>query len=66
MSLGRLKIYLRHTGGSMKRIFQMLAVVIAMGALVQTISSAYSEAKSPNSVKSETKANGREGNEPGV
>lgn len=50
----------------MKRIFQMLAVVIAMGALVQTISAAYSEAKSPNSVKSETMANGREGNEPGV
>ena len=50
----------------MKRIFQMLAIMIAMGALVQTISSAYSAAKSPNSVKAGTSANGRDGNEPGI
>jgi len=50
----------------MKRIFQMLTIMIAMGALVQTISLAYSQAKSPNSAKIKTITNGREGNEPGV
>ena len=50
----------------MKRIFQMLAVVIAVGALFQTISSARSEAKSQDKEKAGTTAKGREGNEPGV
>ena len=49
----------------MKRIFQILAIVLAIGALVQTISAAQNESKSSDGKEKETIEKGLQGG-PGI